>query len=215
MKFTKTIAQIALVLSVLPLAAMADEAGTIYTQISSNGLGLGYAKSVGDDFAVRGQINSYEYSFSGDVGDFGANATKDVKLSLNSVQVLGDWYPGAGSWRLSGGLVFNDNKVTLKATNATVGTVTGASASAEVKLSNSVSPYLGVGFSTRPKNAKGFGFNFDLGVMFQDPTVTLTATLPGSTVPQGDIDAQKKKMQDAVDQLKNMPVLGLGVSYAF
>lgn len=211
MKLTKKIAQIALVLSALPMAALAGDAGTIYTQISTNGLGLGYAKSVGDNVAVRGQINSYSRSFTGDVGDFGAGNVLDVKLSLNSVQVLGDWYPSAGAWRLSAGLVFNDNKVTLAGTgnvNNKPATVNG-----EVKLSNSVSPYLGVGYSTRPKDAKGFGFNFDLGVMFQDPTVSLTAT--GVGVTQADIDAQKVKMQDAVDQLKNMPVIGVGVSYAF
>lgn len=211
MKIVKKITQIALVLSALPMAALAGDAGVIYTQLSTNGLGLGYAKSIGDDFAVRGQLNKYDYSYSGDVGDFGAGSSLDVKLKLSSVQVLGDWYPTAGGWRLSGGLVFNDNKVTL----AGVGNVNGkpATVAGEVKLSNSVSPYLGVGYATRPKDAKGFGFNFDLGVMFQDPTVSLTAS--GVGVTQADIDAQKQKVVDAVDQLKNMPVLGVGISYAF
>lgn len=211
MKISKTITQIALVLSALPMAAFAGDAGVIYTQLSTNGLGLGYAKSIGDDFAVRGQLNKYDYSYSGDVGDFGAGSSLDVNLKLSSVQLLGDWYPTAGGWRLSGGLVFNDNKVTL----AGVGNVNGkpATVAGEVKLSNSVSPYLGVGYSTRPKDAKGFGFNFDLGVMFQDPTVSLIAS--GVGVTQADIDAQKQKVIDAVDQLKNMPVLGVGISYAF
>lgn len=211
MKIVKKITQIALVLSALPMAALAGDAGVIYTQLSTNGLGLGYAKSIGDDFAVRGQLNKYDYSYSGDVGDFGAGSSLDVNLKLSSVQLLGDWYPTAGGWRLSGGLVFNDNKVTL----AGVGNVNGkpATVAGEVKLSNSVSPYLGVGYSTRPKDAKGFGFNFDLGVMFQDPTVSLTAS--GVGVTQADIDAQKQKVVDAVDQLKNMPVLGVGISYAF
>jgi len=193
------------------MAAMAGDSGTVYTQISSNGLGLGYAKSVGDNFAVRGQINRYSRSFSGNVGDFGATSVLNLKLSLNSVQVLGDWYPSASGLRLSGGLVFNNNKITIAGTgnvNNKPATVNG-----EVKLSDSVSPYLGVGYSTRPKDAKGFGFNFDLGVMFQNPSVSLTAT--GAGVGQADIDAQKVKIQDAVDKLKNMPVIGLGISYAF
>lgn len=211
MKITQKIIQLALVLSAVPMAAMAGDSGTVYTQISSNGLGLGYAKSVGDNFAVRGQINRYSQSFSGNVGDFGPTSVLNLKLSLNSVQVLGDWYPIASGLRLSGGLVFNNNKITIAGTgnvNNKPATVNG-----EVKLSDSVSPYLGVGYSTRPKDAKGFGFNFDLGVMFQNPSVSLTAT--GTGVTQADIDAQKVKIQDAVDKLKNMPVIGLGISYAF
>lgn len=212
MKISQTITKIALVLSALPMAAMAGDDGVVYTQISTNGLGLGYAKSIGDDFAVRGQLNRYDYSYSGDMGDFGPTATLDVKLKLSSVQVIGDWYPSAGGWRLSGGLVFNDNKVTLNAANAKIGNdPTPRSATGEVKMSDSISPYLGVGYATRPKDAKGFGFNFDLGVMFQDPKVTLSA--PGA--PAAEVEVQRQKVIDAVDKFKNMPVLGLGISYAF
>jgi hypothetical protein len=76
MKLTNKFAQIALVLAALPVAAVAGDMGTIYTQIGSNGLGLGYAKSVSQDWAVRGQYNALpKTSFSGDVGDFGSGNT--------------------------------------------------------------------------------------------------------------------------------------------
>ena len=84
---------------------------------------------------------------------------------------------------------------------------------AEVKMSDGVAPYLGIGYSTRPKAAKGFGFNYDVGVMFQNPKSTLTAT--GAGVTQADIDAQNAKVQDAINKLKVMPVLAIGVSYSF
>lgn len=211
MKLVKKITQIALVLSALPMAAMAGDMGTVYTQISTNGLGLGYAKSVSESVAVRGQLNTLNQSFSGDVGDFGSGSVLDIKLAMSSVQLVADWYPGAGGWRLTGGLVFNNNKITMAGSgqvNNKPATING-----EVKMSDAVSPYLGVGFATRPKDAKGLGFNFDLGVMVQNPTVTLTAT--GTGVTQSDIDAQKAKVQEAVDKLKAMPVVGLGVSYSF
>jgi hypothetical protein len=211
MKLSTKIAQIALVLGTLPLAALAGDTGTVYLQGGSNGIGLGYAASVSQDWAVRGQFNTFKQSYSGSVGDFGSSSTLKLDINLSSFQILGDWYPSDGGFRLSGGVVLNDNKITINGTNATVGSTTVATVNSEIKLSKSPSPYLGLGYSTRPKDAKGFGFNFDLGVMFQDPEVTLTA--PGASA--SDIATQKAKVLDAVNQLKTMPVFGIGVSYSF
>lgn len=192
--------------------AQAGDAGTVYTQLGVNGIGLGYAASVSDDWAVRGQINALpKQSFSGDVGDFGAGSQLNIDINWNSVQLLGDWYPGEGGFRVSGGVVFNNNKITISGT----GNVNNkpATVNAEVKMSDGVAPYLGIGYSVRPKAAKGFGFNYDLGLMFQNPKSTLTAT--GGGVTQADIDAQNAKVQDAINKLKVMPVLAIGVSYSF
>jgi hypothetical protein len=127
------------------------------------------------------------------------------------VQLVGDWYPSDGGFRVSGGVVFNNNKITITGTGATVGTAPNQTVNAEIKMSDSLSPYVGVGYSTRPKDASGFGFNFDLGVMFQNPKVTITA----STASAPDIAAQEATVLDAVNKLKTMPVFGIGVSYSF
>jgi hypothetical protein len=212
MKLTNKFAQIALVLAALPVAAVAGDMGTIYTQIGSNGLGLGYAKSVSQDWAVRGQYNALpKTSFSGDVGDFGAGNTLVVDIAWSSVQLLGDWYPGDGGFRVSGGVVFNSNKITLAGVG-TVNNVPNQTVNAEIKMSDALAPYVGIGYSTRPKDAKGFGFTYDLGLMFQNPKSTLTAS-GGAT--QADIDAQNAKVQDAIDKLKIMPAFSIGVSYSF
>lgn len=211
MKFSKAVAQMALAMALVPGAVMAGDSGTLYTQLSTNGVGLGYGMSLTNDWAVRGQYNAYKQSFSGDVGDFGANSRLNIDLNLSSFQLLGDWYPSSGGFRVSGGLVVNDNKLSINGTNATVGSTSGLAVNSEIKLSDSPSPYVGLGYSTRPKDAKGFGFIFDLGVMFQDPKVSLTATGASAS----DIATQKAKVQDAVDKLKVMPVLGVGVSYSF
>ncbi len=115
-------------------------------------------------------------------------------------------------FRVTGGAVFNNNKITVTGTG-TVGTAAGATVNAEVKMSDGVAPYLGIGYGTKPKNAKGFGFNMDLGVMFQNPKATLTAT--GGGVTATDIANEQAQMQDAVDKLKTMPVLAIGISYSF
>ncbi len=212
MKLSKKIACIAALVGAVPFAAVAGDMGTVYTQIGFGGLGIGYAKSITQDWALRGQYNALpKQKFTGNVGDFGAGSTLTVELDWNSVQLTGDWYPGAGGFRLSGGVVFNNSKITLAGTG-TVNNVPNQTVNAEIKMSESPAPYVGIGYSTRPKEAKGFGFNYDLGAMFQNPKSTLTAT-GGATQP--DIDAQNAKVQDAINNLKVMPVFNFGISYSF
>jgi hypothetical protein len=212
MKLSNKIAQVAMVLSALPVAATAGDAGTMYLMGSTNGVGLGYGVSVSQDWAVRGQFNAYKQAFHGNVGDFGAASRNQVDVDWSSFQVLADWYPSDNGFRLSGGVVANNNKIILSGTGATIGATPALAFSSQIKLAKGgISPYFGIGYSTRPKNAKGFGFIMDLGVMVQDPDVELTAV--GATA--ADITAQKNKIQDAVSVLKNMPVFGIGVSYSF
>jgi hypothetical protein len=213
MKSMKKLSQIALLLCALPLAASAGDKGVVYVQGSTNGLGIGYAKSVTNDIAVRGQYNAYDTSFSGDVGSFGAGSVADVQLKMSTLMVLGDWYPSDSGWRVTGGAVLNNNKINVNVTNATVNAKGGLSAVAEVKMADPISPYLGIGYSTKPKDAKGLGFNFDLGIMFQNPSVNLVLT--GAGVIQADADKQLANIKDATDKLKYMPVIGVGVSYAY
>lgn len=211
MKLSRSITSIALALSVLPFAAQAGDYGTVYTQFGTNGLGIGYAASVAKNWAVRGQYNTLNLSYTGDVSDVNSTGSADLKIKFNSVQVVGDWYPmDSSSFRLSGGVVFNNNKITLDGTG-TVGTTQNTTVNAEIKMSDSLSTYLGLGYSNRPKEAKGFGFNFDLGLMLQNPKVTLVAPAASAT----DVATQQAKIQDAVDKLKVMPVIGLGISYSF
>lgn len=203
----------ALLLGAMPLAVFAGESGTVYTQLNSNGLGLGYAKSVTPDWAVRGQYSTAKLSYSGNVGDFGSGNTLTVDVKFDAFQVTGDWYPAGEGFRLSAGGVVNNNKITVAGTG-TVNNVPNVNVTAEVKMDNAgLAPYLGIGYMVKPKADKGFGFNFDLGVMFQNPKATLTAS--GGGVTEADRAAQERKMQDAVDQLKYMPVLGFGINYSF
>jgi hypothetical protein len=202
----------ALVLGLLPVAAMAGETGTVYTQLGTNGLGIGYATSVSPNWAVRGQYNALpKQSFSGDVSDFGSGSSLTVDLDWNSVQLGGDWYPFGDGFRTTVGVVFNNSKIAVNGTgkinnkNATV--------NAEMKMSDSVAPYLGIGYGVKPKMDKGLGFNMDLGVMFQNPKGTLTAT--NTTATPSEIAQKQREFQEAADKLKYFPVLSFGISYSF
>lgn len=209
---SKKFALIAFLVGSLHGISVAGDAGVGYALVSTNGVGLGYAKSVGNDFALRGQINALpKTSYTGNVGDFGSNSSLNVDALWRSAQLVGDWYPSSTGFRLSAGLVVNRNKITL----AGKGDVNGiaATVNSEIKMHKGAAPYIGIGYSTRPKDASGWGFVFDLGVMRQDPKATLTATGVGITA--ADIAKQTDKVNEAIRKLRNYPVVGIGVSYAF
>jgi hypothetical protein len=159
---------------------------------------------------VRGQVNALpKQTFTGDVGDFGSTSNLKVEIDWTSVQLLGDWYPSSGGFRLTGGAVVNNNKITVSGTGQVNGTT--STVNSEIKMSDGLTPYLGLGYSAKPKDAKGFGFVFDLGVMMQNPKATLVAPQASAA----DVAAQLVKVQDAIDKLKIFPVIGLGISYSF
>ncbi|MBT0569857.1 hypothetical protein KIK84_05930 [Curvibacter sp. CHRR-16] len=194
-------------------AAQAGDYGTLYTQGSSNGYTLGYGVSLGDDFAARIHYSAFpKYSAnSTNVGDFGSSANLNIDLQWQSISLLADWYPGGGGFRLTPGIIFNQSKITVSGT----GQVNGVTANVndEIKLSKDPQLYLGIGYGLRPRQAKGFGFSFDFGLMAGNPQSELTAT--GGGVTQNDINTQNAKVQSEIDKLKVLPVLGLGVSYSF
>jgi hypothetical protein len=207
-----------LALAAIPLtslAAMPDmsNSGTIYTQISNNGLGIGYAKEINHEFSVRGQYNgSSTMSVSNlSTQSFGASATIKTDLSLSSLELLGDWYPTNNGFRVTTGVVFNNNKINVAGTGAKVGEAPNKTVNVEIKMSKSPSPYLGIGYSTRAADRAGFGFIVDLGVMAQDPSVSVTST----GVSQADINKATSEIQTELDKLKMFPVFAIGVSYSF
>src|SRR5258706_129244 len=97
----------------------------------------------------------------------------DMKLKLQTVSLLGDWFPFANNFRISLGAMFNGNKLTLKG-QPTGGfyTINGTQynstqvGSLDAKVDfNKAAPYFGVGYG-RPING-GLSLIFDAGIMFQ------------------------------------------------
>lgn len=202
----------ACMLSVLCAAAHAGDAGVIYGQVSTLGLGIGYALPVAEHWAVRAQYNNYQRSFTGDLADTGSTGNLNIQLGLESFELLGDWYPFSGGFRLSAGVVANNNRITFSG----VGTVNGqqANVNGTLQFSNGASPYLGLGYSSRAATARGWGVNVDAGILYQNPSATLTAS-GNPSVTQSDVNAQQAKINSDAQALRNYPVIGVGLTYAF
>jgi len=147
----------------------------------------------------------------------------DMKLKLQTVSLLADWFPFANNFRISAGPVYNGNKVALSTPNTTVNigdnsTQYQASLDGEVTFKKYV-PYAGIGYG-RPIGT-GLSLTFDLGVVFQGtPTATLTGTCT-STPPsacntfQSDLKAQEASLNDAIKDFRYYPVVALGLAYTF
>ncbi|MEO8333080.1 MAG: hypothetical protein ABI479_11665 [Gallionella sp.] len=189
-------------------------------------LGIGAELNMGFSDSVTGRIG-----FNSFTRNYNANSNQvnyDFKLQLQTVSGLADWYPFSGSFRTSGGLFYNNNKVGLNAKPSggtyTIGATTYNAAdvgSLQGEMSfNTVAPYIGIGWGNPVAKDKGWGMTSDVGVLFQGkPKTSLTATCgptlpaPNCTQLQTDAAAENTKVQNDLSSFKFWPVISIGVSY--
>ena len=196
----------------------------VTARVGTLGIGLDVAKSLSPQFDARLGFNFGNVGFNRT--DSGINY--DSQLNLSSVQLFGDYYLfGGNSFRITGGLVAQNNRfaVTGKPSGtgnftidnqsfaaSQVGNLTG-----EFKYANSIAPYLGIGLG-RASN-EGFGFNAELGVMFTGaPRVSLNASDPAfnnNPTTRTALDNQARQTENDLKGFNIYPVLSIGISYGF
>ncbi|MBW8907115.1 MAG: hypothetical protein JF611_15890 [Betaproteobacteria bacterium] len=138
----------------------------------------------------------------------------DAKLS--NLNALLDFHPLGPIFRLTGGVILNDNKyeATGRPSNGGPGTI-----NAKVEAGNRAAPYLGVGWG----NVAGAGVNFyaDLGVMFMgSPKATLSADCTGLSAGQcsalqSQTASEQGALEDKLHRFKAYPVLNIGITIGF
>jgi hypothetical protein len=198
-------------------------------EIGTLGVGASVTKSLTPNLNARVGLNT----LSIDIGGYQKRKNEveyDANLNLLNVSTVVDYHPFKNSgFRVTGGLVFNDNHVEGKArikdntvfeydgnkyTNQDISAVKG-----KVSFPNSVAPYLGIGWGNAVKPGKRWGFSVNLGVMFAgSPKVDLEANIVNESLRSQilqDLQVEKKELEDDLKQLSIYPVLSLGVSYQF
>ncbi len=205
------------------------DAGGIAVGVKAGTSGFGGEVTVGltPAFNARASYNGYNYT-----GSTSQNAINyDYKLSLGSVPVLLDWYPFENSgFRLSPGVIFNNNKVSATGTAAVTGSTIEIN---HVKYStsqigslngnvdfNKTAPYVGLGWGNAVGNKdSGLSFVFDLGVMFQGtPKVALNAsnpTIQNDPTFQANLNKEIADLKDKTDKFQYYPVVSIGLAYKF
>jgi hypothetical protein len=201
----------------------------ITPEVSTLGVGATVTKSLTSKLNARVALNT----LSLDVGGYQKRQNEvayDANLNLLNVSTLVDYHPFKNSgFRVSTGLVFNDNNVEGKAqiNDGTVFEYDGntytnkdiASLKGKVSFPNNVAPYLGIGWGNAVKPGKRWGFSVNLGVIFAgSPQVDLEANIVNESLRSQivrDLEVEKKELEDELKPLSIYPVLSLGVSYHF
>ncbi|NMM28292.1 MAG: hypothetical protein HHJ12_13635 [Glaciimonas sp.] len=175
---------------------------------------------------ARVGLNYLDYSYSGAT----SSVDYDFKLKLTTVDALLDYYPTSSNFRLTGGLVYNGNKITANAKSNATGSYTlnnkiydaASAGKIDGKIDfRKVAPYLGIGWGNAVAQDGGWGFTSDLGVMFQgSPDTSLTNS--GCTALQAictdlanSVAVENVSLADKASKFKAYPVLRVGLSYKF
>jgi hypothetical protein len=183
-------------------------------------LGLGGELNFGfsDSFGARLGYNQFNYNYNTNI----SQVNYDAKLKLRSISLLADWYPFQGSFRASGGVLYNDNQAsltgvptgngfTINGTFYPSGTVTSVQSTMSF---NNIAPYLGIGWGNPVQNGKGWGMTSDVGVLFQgSPKTTMVVGCTTTCPTAGDIAAENAKLQSDLSNFKWWPVISIGISY--
>ena len=199
------------VLAAALAATGSAQAFGIGVRAGTTGLGADVAWDLAPTLSARLGYSGGKFGY--DVDTDQVNYDGDVKLG--NLNALIDFAPLGPFFRISGGVVFNDNKLDVRGTSGSFpGAITGT-----VKSGKSAAPYLGIGFG----RVAGAGVNFyaDLGVMFQgSPRASLSGDCTGLTAGQCSIlqsqaASEQARLQDELKEFKYYPVLNIGLTIGF
>ena len=142
--------------------------------------------------------------------------------------VLVDYYPFENNFRLSGGAYYNDNGFTgnIKPSADTTIDINGqeyqvgdiGSLDSAVSF-DKVAPYIGLGWGNNAHD-KGWGFTFDLGVMYHGKgEANLTpldiSPLIDKDLLESNVVKEEQDINDDLHKIKVYPVVAIGVNYSF
>lgn len=213
----------------MPLSTLAESPSLFAFGVNGGSRGLGFDATVkiNSYFNLRGSYSQYEISESFDEDDI----EYDGDLELDTMGVMLDYYPFAGSFRLSAGYFNNGNQINAKAQPGGSGTVningfdydvSNEWVKTEMDWDSSTS-YLGLGWGNAFGEGSNWTFTFDLGLLLTDePSATLSASdgLHASAATlgrnlQADLDAEAAELNDDLSDFDKYPVIQLGLSYRF
>jgi hypothetical protein len=215
--------------SLIPRVVMADNTPRvgIAGNVGLSGVGADLGLNINEYLGVRGTVDGLTIDRD---GKYGTSAKYDAHLKLFQAGALLDVYPFAGIFHLTGGLVDDGNKLTMKGRptgdtftfngnrypSSDVGSVNG-----DVDWRKSA-PYVGLGWGNLA-GSPGFHVTGDLGALLTGkPRAQLVATCSPTGEVNGvcgqldnDVAAEHDKLERNVHKFDVWPVLRLGFGYAF
>lgn len=184
------------------------------------GIGVEYSYQVSELLAFRAGINGASYGF--DATESGIDY--DFDLIWDSLSVGVDFHPMRGPFRLSIGLLSNDNGLEATSRLANSVNVGGTiytpdevgTLRADVSF-DSTAPVVGLGWDWSRDKEK-FGISLDLGIVDQgSPRLSLVAdgNLVGDPIFADDLETERLELQSELEDFDLLPFLSLGFVFKF
>jgi hypothetical protein len=202
------------------LISTPSHAGEVYLGAGLPGVMLGYAHAFDSRFGLRVDISTLG-THSGSQSEGGIDY--EGTLKTNRSGLYADWFV-SGGWRFTGGVTFNNFKLTLvgRGNGGTLDiggktTVTTPDDRFDVLIEfPKTTPYIGVGYGHHAAKP-GWGVVFDVGASIGRAKVTGSVSGPNvsGNVTQADIDRELEEVRDGVGKIRAVPQLSLGVNYRF
>jgi len=194
--------------------------------IGTTGLGLHASILLETDINARLGVNYMKLSTIMQDTD----GDTHVDTTLNTLDALLDWFPHKNSFHLTGGLVYNGNKidtvtklsgVTYKGTTFSLplGTSLGE-VDGKFNVGNIISPYIGIGWGNVLTHTSGWGITSDIGLLFHGkPQITLSSNGctagPACVALVAKVANEEARLNDEYAGKIVYPVARIGASYKF
>lgn len=201
--------------------------------LGSTGIGIQARLPLSSAYGLYGRLGANtlsHYAFSRST----SHVNYDFRASLRTVDALLDWHPAGNGFRVSAGIVYNNNRIDgfgMPNRVASFSFENGSYSTAQVgRLAGridfaSVAPYLGIGWQTLQPAEHGWHFSSDLGVMYQGSPSTMLGitgcTLPSTlctlaaTALAPTIAAESQRLDEQLKDYRFFPVVRIGLNYRF
>ena len=210
------------IVAAISATAFSAQAAGVGVRAGTTGVGGDIGFNVAPTLDARVGYSYFSYKTHYNSSD----VNYDAKLKFSNLNALLDWSPLPGGFRVSGGVIANQNKADLHSTSSTyrINGVTysssDASVSGTVKSGRSLAPYLGIGYGNVAR--AGVNFYADLGIMFMgSPKVSLQSSCGGSLNAsqcaqlRSDLNDEQARVQDDLKKYRYFPVANIGITIGF
>ncbi len=220
---------------------------SIGLQSSLFGFGANAKVKLNNTFGVRA---GFEMAKADDIEVEADELSYNFDLELRNMMFLADFHPWQGSFRTSAGVMVNnsniDGRISPNKNSEFAGkefTFNDVTYSindigyVDTKVDfDPVAPYIGIGWDTSFNKIKGFGFTFDVGVLFQgsarveyDVTYAELKKTGNATIDKvaedkrnqlikqlnSDLKEEKKILDDELEKYEILPYISIGINYKF
>lgn len=208
--------QLALLLMLITLPVQAQALVGVTGKAGTTGLGADLTVPLITNWVnLRAGYNWFDFSKSLTEGDIDYEAD----LHLQSVPILIDVHPFHGSFRITGGVYYNNNELDLSAI-VDASSVGSGGAAGPVNLNGNISwssefaPYFGIGFGNAADDSGAIGFSLDIGAFYQG-SADVILTESSGTVSAADLAVEAQQIEDDLDSFKFFPVVTVGITFRF